>query len=93
MLGSLFSFLHTANSDYRAAAATELLNFVPSDRIKCINIQIVDDDITNEPDEEFSVTLTSATPFGDFSTTTAVITIIDNDRKSRLILCSFIPSS
>lgn len=92
MLRSL-SFLHTANSDYRATAATESLNFVPSDQIKCINIQIVDDDITNEPDEEFSVTLTSATPFGDFSNTTAVITIIDNDRKSRLILYSLISTS
>ena len=67
------------------------LTFVPSDQIKCTNIQILDDEITNEPDEQFSMTLTSATPFGDFSNTTAVITITDNDGKSKSMLYSLIP--
>ena len=47
----------------------------------CTTIPIINDTIANEPDEQFSVTLTSASPVGTFGEDTTCVTIIDDDRK------------
>ena len=70
---------HVADSDYEAT--TDMLTFAPSDATICINITIINDTIANEPDEQFSVTLTSASPVGTFGEDTTCVTIIDDDRK------------
>lgn len=48
----------------------------------CGSVTIIDDMFGNEKDEEFSVTLTSATPEGSFGEEQSCITIKDNDSKS-----------
>ena len=47
----------------------------------CDVVNIIDDEIGNEPNEEFSVTLISASPDGDFGAKESCITIIDDDRE------------
>ena len=47
----------------------------------CIDVPINDDAIANEPEEEFSMTLISAVPAGEFVEDTSCITIVDNDGK------------
>ena len=61
-----------------------MLTFTPSDEIPqtiCATISIINDTVSNEEDEQFSVTLTSATPVGTFGENTTCVTIIDDDRK------------
>lgn len=48
----------------------------------CDNIQIFDDELANEPNEEFSLSLQSANPTGVFVLNETCITIIDNDGES-----------
>ena len=59
------------------------MTFRPSDdgstQELCGYVPIIDDYIGNEPDEEFSVTLVSASPYGDFGDSESCITITDND--------------
>ena len=45
----------------------------------CGIVPIINDMIGNEPDEEFSVRLISASPDGDFGDSESCITIIDDD--------------
>ena len=63
-----------------------MLTFMPSDegtQIMCFNASIIDDLLGNEPDEEFSVTISSIVPAGSVSgvDTEACITIVDNDSE------------
>lgn len=48
----------------------------------CRAVQIIDDELANEPPEEFSVVLLEVFPSGEFGVTESCITIIDNDSKS-----------
>ena len=59
-----------------------MLTFVSMDinttQTLCTNIEIIEDLIPNEPPEEFSVTITSASPGGTFmSQNTSCITITE----------------
>ena len=64
------------------------LNFLPSKesitvQTHCGVVRIIDDVIGNEPDEEFSVTLISASPEGSFGTDYELhITVRDDDSES-----------
>ena len=61
-----------------------MLTFQPSDeasQIRCGTVSIIDDIIGNEPPEEFSVTLTSASPDGMFGDDESCVTIIDDDSE------------
>ena len=70
-------------ADYDYEDTTVVLTFTPTEilQIICTTIPIINDMISNEPDEQFSVTLTSASPVGTFGEQTACVTIIDDDRK------------
>ena len=73
----------TADFDYVTTAI--MLTFMPSDeemQMMCFNISIIDDSLGNEPDEEFSVTISDAVPAGSVGDVEACVTIIDNDSKS-----------
>ena len=65
---------------------TFLVTFEPmgSSQI-CRNVQIIDDELSNEPDEQFSVALTNANPVGVFGASESCITITDDDSESNLI--------
>ena len=47
----------------------------------CFNVSIIDDFLGNEPDEEFSVTISDTDPAGSVNSE-ACVTIIDNDSES-----------
>ena len=49
----------------------------------CRNVQIIDDELSNEPDEQFSVALTNANPVGVFGVSESCITITDDDSESK----------
>ena len=51
-------------------------------QMMCGRIQIIDDLLAYEPDEQFSVSLVSATPTGVFGSNETCITIMDNDGES-----------
>ena len=75
----------TADFDY--AQTTVMLTFVPTDegtQTMCFNVTIIDDSLGNEPDEQFSVTITDAVPAGSVDSE-ACVTIVDNDSESKLI--------
>ena len=70
-----------------------MLTFMPSDegtQRMCFNVSIIDDLLGNEPDEEFSVIISSIIPAGrvagDINNTEACITIIDNDSEYKHII-------
>ena len=48
----------------------------------CLNVRIIDDELSNEPDEEFSVFLLDADPSSGFGLNESCITILDDDGKS-----------
>ena len=56
----------------------------------CGSVPIIDDMVGNEPNEEFSVTLISASPDGRFGDKESCITIIDDDSESVLCACTCI---
>ena len=65
---------------------SETLSFGPGDEESCVNITIIDDDIT-EPTERFQIVLQ---PESDLITTMGQIThssifIMDDDSKSKII--------
>ena len=60
-----------------------IVNFEPrneSRQTRCGTVVIIDD-MADEPDEQFAVILTSASPVGNLTEDMTCITIIDNDRK------------
>ena len=81
-----YYILLIANIDYEKTAVT--LTFLPSDepQVVCDAVRIIDDAIGNEPEEEFSVTLISASPEGSFGDNESCITIIDDDSKCMMYL-------
>ena len=69
-------------------STTVMLTFMPSDegtQTMCFNVSIIDDLLGNEPDEEFSVTISDTVPAGSVGANAeACITIIDNDSESKI---------
>ena len=65
-------------SDYEAVA--EVLTFAPCDTLLCINM-VITDDLVNEPDETFSLSLTKISSFVTLSTTAGEVLITDDDCK------------
>ena len=71
-----------ADLDYNST--TVMLTFMPFDegtQTICFNVSIIDDFLGNEPDEEFSVTISDTDPAGSVNSE-ACVTIIDNDSES-----------
>ena len=50
-------------------------------QIQCGTVAIINDTVADEPDEQFIVQLTDASPVGNFAEGFTCITIIDDDRK------------
>ena len=79
-LTTSIKFHNAAGSDYEATTIT--VTFEPKNEAVqniCRSVKIIDDEISNEPDEQLSFRLTSATPEGNLGEDIACITIIDND--------------
>ena len=47
----------------------------------CGTVAIIDDTVANEPNEQFSVRLTSAAPIGNLGQDETTVTIIDDDSE------------
>ena len=47
----------------------------------CRTVAIIDDMVADEPDEQFSVRLTTATPIGNLGQDETCVTIIDDDSE------------
>lgn len=80
---SIIFKINVAGSDY--ATVTFEQTFTPMDeasQMMCGLVQIIDDMLAYEPDEQFSVSLVSATPIGVFRSDESCITIMDNDGES-----------
>ena len=65
-------------SDYEALS--EMLTFAPCDTQHCVNVSITDD-LVNEPEEIFPLTLTKISSFVTLSTTAGEVLITDDDGK------------
>lgn len=64
-------------------ARTLQATFTPeSDVMMCDRVQILDDELANEPNEQFSVSLVSAIPDGVFRSSETCITIMDDDGET-----------
>jgi serralysin len=68
----------TADNDYQAASGT--LTFAPGEVSKAVNVTIVGDNIV-EPDQTFSVTLTSPTMNASINDGSGMGTIVNDDTK------------
>ena len=71
-----------AGSDYNVT--TTELEFQAMDEVSqtmCAPLLIIDDDIANEADEQFSVILLDVSPAGNIDGEVTCITIIDDDSK------------
>jgi hypothetical protein len=73
---SLVNGTATAGSDFKAKTAT--LSFAAGQTNKAISFQIINDLIV-DPDETFTITLTSPTGEAAIGTNTTTVTILDND--------------
>ena len=72
-------------ADFDYVSTTIMLTFMPSDegtQTMCFNVSIIDDFLGNEPDEEFSVTISDTVPAGSVGDVEACVIIIDNDSES-----------
>ena len=65
-------------SDYEAVS--EVLTFAPCETRHCVNVSITDD-LVNEPEETFSLSLTKISSFVTLSTTAGEVLITDDDGK------------
>ncbi|CAI8054449.1 hypothetical protein GBAR_LOCUS29715, partial [Geodia barretti] len=65
-------------SDYEALS--EVLTFAPCDTQHCVNV-IITDDLVNEPEETFSLSLNKLTSFVTLSTAAGEVLITDDDDK------------
>ena len=57
------------------------VTFAPDQDRVCVNISIIDDNIALEPDREFSVTFTVPSDVETGPTSTATVTVADDDGK------------
>lgn len=84
-----FCFLptYTAPSDYTETST--VLTFDADTLRDCTEIPIVDDDNPETPPlEEFAITITSGDPPVSLMTPTAIVTIMDDDGKITMNLCT-----
>ena len=83
---SIVVCLVLADSDYNATTIeVEFGSLDEALQMTCVPLPIIDDEITNEADEQFSVVLRSVSPEGiTISDTEACVTIIDDDGKHSL---------
>ncbi|CAI8049107.1 hypothetical protein GBAR_LOCUS27045, partial [Geodia barretti] len=65
-------------SDYEAVR--EVLTFAPCETRHCVNVSITDD-LVNEPEETFSISLNKLTSFVTLNTTVGEVLITDDDDK------------
>ena len=65
-------------SDYEALS--EVLTFTPCETRHCVNV-IITDDLVNEPEETFSLSLNKISSFVTLSTTAGEVLITDDDGK------------
>ena len=82
------SLFHAVSpTDYEAVDVT--LTFQPCDRQQCVNVSITDD-LINEPEERFAVSLTLSggdnPPYVTLGSATGEIVITDDDGKDELSL-------
>lgn len=76
-----FSFL-IAGSDYHATQISVTFEgSADSMQTLCGTVAIINDMVADEPDEQFSVRLTSATPIGNLGQDETCVTIIDDDSE------------
>ena len=68
-------------SDYEAVR--EVLTFAPCETRHCVNV-IITDDLVNEPEETFSLSLNKLTSFVTLSTAAGEVLITDDDGKECL---------
>ena len=72
--------LHTVSpGDY--VAVKEELTFAPCESLRCVNVRLTDD-LVNEPDETFSISLSSSSPHIFLSSPFAEVLVIDDDGKN-----------
>ena len=65
-------------SDFEALS--EVLTFAPCDTQHCVNV-VITDDLVNEPEETFYLSLTNISPFINLSTAAGEVLITDDDGK------------
>lgn len=83
------SLFHAVSpTDYEAVDVT--LTFQPCDRQQCVNVSITDD-LINEPEERFAVSLTLSDdnpPYVTLGSAAGDIVITDDDGKDELLKCN-----
>ena len=62
-------------------AVEEELTFAPCESRRCVNVRLTDD-LVNEPDETFSISLSSSSPHIIFSSPSVEVLVIDDDGKN-----------
>ena len=67
-------------------AVEEELTFAPCESRRCVNVRLTDD-LVNEPDETFSISLSSSSPHIFFSSPTAEVVVTDDDGKKQISTC------
>ena len=75
---SLTLFALVSPSDYEAVS--EVLTFAPCETRRCVNV-VVTDDLVNEPEETFSLSLTKISSFITLSVAAGEVLITDDDGK------------
>ena len=73
-----FYYFSVSPEDYEAVDVT--LTFQPCDRQQCVNVSITDD-LINEPEERFAVSLTLSDDASSYITLGSAIVITDDDGK------------
>ena len=80
----VFYYFSVSPEDYEAVDVT--LTFQPCDRQQCVNVSITDD-LINEPEERFAVSLTLSDnnpPYVTLGSAAGDIVITDDDGKDEL---------
>ena len=75
---SLTLFALVSHSDYEAVS--EVLTFAPCETRRCVNVSITDD-LVNEPEGTFSLSLTKISSFVTLSVAAGEVLITDDDGK------------
>lgn len=75
--------MHAASADF-IVLSPHTMAFTSFDvvgaAIKCLTVRAIDDEIA-DPDESFTVTMSSSNPRVNFTRNTSIVVIIDDDRK------------
>ena len=88
---SLAFFKFLADIDFNSTAIVEEISAsVEARQVRCFPVPVIDDDVSNEAEEQFSLVITEVSPVGRISNGEIRVTIIDNDSKSYLIFARFL---